>query len=132
MRRGTQTTVTVTTSLQPPIKEFKFEPSKQERVEKDDEDEDEYDEDDNFVLDEAREYGRENVGPVPRPYLMLCTQYGFRKDGDMFMLGDSPIVFDTRGDITIKDRVINPLTPNDHYSGRTAPLTSKRSILYTG
>jgi len=24
----------------------------------------------------------------------------------------------------------NPLTPNDHYSGRTAPLTSKRSILY--
>ena len=26
---------------------------------------------------------------------------------------------------------INPLTPNDHYSGRTAPLTSKRCILYT-
>jgi len=25
---------------------------------------------------------------------------------------------------------INPLTPNDHYSGRIAPLTSKRSILY--
>ena len=25
---------------------------------------------------------------------------------------------------------INPLTPNDHYSGRTAPLTSKRRILY--
>ena len=25
---------------------------------------------------------------------------------------------------------INPLTPNDHYSGRTAPLTSKRFILY--
>jgi len=23
----------------------------------------------------------------------------------------------------------NPLTPNDHYSGRTAPLTSKRCIL---
>ena len=22
-------------------------------------------------------------------------------------------------------RLINPLTPNDHYSGRTAPLTSK-------
>ena len=27
--------------------------------------------------------------------------------------------------------VFNPLTPNDHYSGRTAPLTSKRFILYT-
>ena len=25
---------------------------------------------------------------------------------------------------------INPLTTNDHYSGRTAPLTSKRCILY--
>ena len=25
---------------------------------------------------------------------------------------------------------INPLTPNDDYSGRTAPLTSKRYILY--
>jgi len=25
---------------------------------------------------------------------------------------------------------INPLTPNDHYSVRTAPLTSKRCILY--
>ena len=24
----------------------------------------------------------------------------------------------------------NPLTPNDDYSGRTAPLTSKRCILY--
>ena len=26
--------------------------------------------------------------------------------------------------------VINPLTPNNRYSGRTAPLTSKRCILY--
>ena len=25
---------------------------------------------------------------------------------------------------------INPLTPNDHYSGHTTPLTSKRCILY--
>jgi len=25
---------------------------------------------------------------------------------------------------------INPLTPNDHYSGRTAPLISKRCISY--
>jgi len=24
----------------------------------------------------------------------------------------------------------NPLTPNDHYRGRTTPLTSKRCILY--
>ena len=26
--------------------------------------------------------------------------------------------------------IVNPLMPNDHYSGRTAPLTSKRYILY--
>ena len=25
---------------------------------------------------------------------------------------------------------MNPLTPNDHDNGRTAPLTSKRCILY--
>jgi len=25
---------------------------------------------------------------------------------------------------------VNPLTPNDHYSGCNAPLTSKRCILY--
>jgi hypothetical protein len=29
-----------------------------------------------------------------------------------------------------KTEDINPLTPNDHYSGRTASLTSKRCILY--
>jgi len=27
-------------------------------------------------------------------------------------------------------RYINPFTPNDHYRGRTAPLTSKRCISY--
>ena len=29
-----------------------------------------------------------------------------------------------------KGCLINLLTPNDHYSGRTAPLTFKRCILY--
>ena len=29
-----------------------------------------------------------------------------------------------------KMKVINPLTPNDPYRGRIAPLTSKRCILY--
>ena len=32
--------------------------------------------------------------------------------------------------ICYMDQDINPLTPNDPYSGRTAPLTSKRCILY--
>jgi len=80
-------------------------------VEKDDDDE--YDVDDNFVEDEARDYGRENIGHVASPYLMfyvykgrfLDTKYGVRKNGDMFMIGDSPIVVDTGGDIRIKERV---------------------------
>jgi len=29
-----------------------------------------------------------------------------------------------------KNKLVNPLTPKDPYSGRTAPLTSKRCILY--
>ena len=32
--------------------------------------------------------------------------------------------------IFVTSTVLNHLTPNDHYSGRTAPLTSKRCILY--
>jgi len=44
---------------------FKYEHPKQGRVEDDDddddEDEDDCDEDDNFVMDEARAYSRENV-----------------------------------------------------------------------
>jgi len=96
------------------MKEFTYEPSKDERVEEDDDDDDdEYDDDDNFVEDESHEYGRENVGSVASVYLMpyvykgrfLDTQYGVRKDGDLFMIGDSHIVVDTVGDITIEDRV---------------------------
>ena len=32
--------------------------------------------------------------------------------------------------LLIEDRVVNRLMPNDPYMGRTAPLTSKRYILY--
>jgi hypothetical protein len=28
------------------------------------------------------------------------------------------------------EHILNPLKPNDHYSGRTSPLTSKCCILY--
>jgi len=117
MRRVTQTTVTwasVNVTPPQPIKEFKHEPPNQERVEEDgNDDEDYYDEENNFVEDVARDYGREKVGPVASPYMMpyvykgrfLDTQYLVRKDGDMFMIGDSPIVVDTVGDITIKERL---------------------------
>jgi len=115
MRRGTQTAVSsasVTATPPPPIKEYTYEPPKQERVEEDN-DEDDYNEDDNFVEDEARGDGRENVGPVASPYLMpyvykrrfLDTQYGVRKEGNMFMIGDSLVLVDTSGGITMKDRV---------------------------
>jgi len=71
MRRGTQTAVksasVTATPPSPPIKEYTYELPKQERVEDDDDDEDDYNEDDYFVEDEAREYGRENVGPVASP-----------------------------------------------------------------
>jgi len=60
LRRGTQTDVTatsVTTSHLPaPRREFTYEPQK-ERMD-DDDDDDEYDEEDNFIEDEAQEYGR--------------------------------------------------------------------------
>jgi len=118
MRLRTQTAVTsasVTATPPPPpppIKEYTYGPPKQERVE-DDDAEDDYNDDDNFVEDEARDYGRENVGPVASPYLMpyvykrrfLDTQYGVRKEGNTFMIGDSPVLVDTSGDITIKDRL---------------------------
>jgi len=111
------TSASVTESQPPPIKQFTYDPAKQVRVEEvdDDVDDDDYDEGDNFVEDEAREYDRDNVGPVASPYLMpyvykrrfLDTQYGVRKGGDMFMIGNLPIVIDSSGVITIKDRVFN-------------------------
>jgi len=109
MRRGTQTDVTsasVTTSPPPipttAIKEFKYEPSKEEND--DDVDEADYVDDGNFVDDEARAFGRENVGPVASTYLMpyvykirfLDTQNGVRKDCDMFKIGDSLLVVEKR------------------------------------
>ena len=42
----------------------------------------------------------------------------------------SVVCFKFRCNVLISGKIIDPLTPNDHYSGRTAPLTSKRCILY--
>ena len=41
-----------------------------------------------------------------------------------------PIVKTYRGSEGIAPLILNRLTPNDPYMGRTAPLTSKRCILY--
>jgi len=42
----------------------------------------------------------------------------------------SKIFRNSKKDIRYKWSYINPLTHNDHYNGRTAPLTSNRYILY--
>jgi len=46
--------------------------------------------------------------------------------GSNLLLGSNP----QKSHSALSD-ALNPLTPNDPYSGHTAPLTSKRCILYT-
>jgi len=71
------------------------------------------DDDDNvFVEEDAQAFGRENVGPIASPYIVpylynrryLDTQYGLRKDGESFKIGDSTVLVDPDSDITIKGR----------------------------
>jgi len=38
-------------------------------------------------------------------------------------------VYQFNASVQLHQNTINPLTPNDHYSGRTAPLNSKSFIL---
>jgi len=50
------------------------------------------------------------MGPIASQYIVpyfynrryLDTQYGIRKDGDSFMIGDSAVLVDTDSDVTIK------------------------------
>jgi len=68
------------------------------------------DDDNNFAEEDVQAFGRENVGTIASPYIVpyfynkrfLDTQYGIRKVGDSFMIGDSAIRVDTDSDITIK------------------------------
>jgi hypothetical protein len=65
---------------------------------------------------DAQEYGREKFGAVAIPYLtpylyqrsFLDTQYGIKKDGKTFIIGDSPLTVDSDSDVTIKGK---------HFSG---------------
>jgi len=58
-------------------------------------------------------FGRENIGSVASPYVMpyiyksriLDTQYGKRKDVDIFKVGDAEVLVDQDGNITIKEKV---------------------------
>jgi len=89
-RHGTQTDVTsasVSDTHIRPSKEIIYETPKREPVREDNDDDDDFD--DEFLKEDAKRFGRENVGPVGGPYLMpyiykrqfLDTQYGIRKDG---------------------------------------------------
>jgi len=67
---------------------------------------------DEFLEDDAKKFGRENVVSVTSPYLMpyfykrrfLDTQYVMRKDGDIFKIGDSAVLVDQDGDTTMKEK----------------------------
>jgi len=107
-RRGTQTDVTsaYVTNIRSSI-EIIHETPKRESVRKDNDD---YN-DDRFLEENAKCFGRENLGSVPSIYLMpylykrrfLNTQFGIRKDGDTFKIVDSQVLVDQDGYITIKE-----------------------------
>ena len=69
------------------------------------------DDDDVFLEEYTKRFCRETNGSVARHYLMsyvykrrfIDTQYGIRKDGNTFKIGDSPELVDQDGDITIKE-----------------------------
>ena len=71
---------------------------------------DDDDDDDNIVQEDVQAFGREYVGTIASPYIvpyfynkrLLDTQYGIRKVGDSFMIGDSAILVDTDSDMAIK------------------------------
>jgi len=68
--------------------------------------------DDDFIKEDARAFGRKNVGALASPYILpylynrqyLDTQYGIRKVGDSFNIGYSTVLVNTDGDITIKGK----------------------------
>jgi hypothetical protein len=64
-------------------------------------------------------------------YLYIINYY---KNFRVRVLSLGSVILDACSTRPCKARIlrdyINPLTPNDHYSGRTASLNSKRCILY--
>jgi len=66
-----------------------------------------------MYFEDANRFVRENVGPEASLYQMpyvyqrrfLDTKYGILKMGDIFKIGDSPVLVDQDGDITIKEKV---------------------------
>jgi len=109
---GTQTTPEKKTVPLPSTSEETFASSAETSKFSFEEISDDDDDDDVFVEEDARAFGRENVGPIASPYIVpylynrryIDTQYGIRKDGDSFKIGESTVLVDPYSDITIKGR----------------------------
>ena len=67
---------------------------------------------------------------VPRNFLALRMGPYTRKRWIRLVRRERQIEEDNSLVVLTSFTVLNPLTPNNPYSGRTAPLTSKRCILY--
>ena len=62
-----------------------------------------------------------NVWPIHLNFLFLISIF----------ISSCPVTYHmSLLEIIFGHHILNPYTPNDHYSGRTAPLTSKRCTLY--
>jgi len=65
-----------------------------------------------FVEEEAWAFGRTNVGPTTNPYILpyfynrryLDTQYGIRKDGESFKIGETTTLVYTDSNKTFKGK----------------------------
>ena len=107
----TQTEARVVTPPTVPVDDI-YETPKRRPDEDIDDDDDDVADDGTAVEKDAQEYGREKFGDVAGSYLtpylykrsFLDTQYGIRKEGDVFMVGDSLLTVDDDSDITIKGK----------------------------
>jgi len=87
-----------------PFEEITYETRKRQPVRNVDDDYDEFHEED------AKKFGRQSIGSVASPHLMpyvykrrfLDTQYGLRKEGDIFKIGDSAVL-DQDCNFTVKE-----------------------------
>ena len=62
--------------------------------------------------------------------VFVCSKWLYQYRVIKFVNIINQLVFVMEISVLIVRQELNLLTPNDHYSGRTAPLTSKRCILY--
>ena len=72
-------------------------------------------------IDSFNAADKSKMGTAEMKFLLKAAGHAFLDEIEIRAIRDELRVFDIG---------INPLTPNDHYRCRTAPLTSKRCILY--